>query len=425
MTPDTSGLIPLSAAQAQAAGVERLMSGVTAVTDMAGGALSEMQRVKEAGQWADARDGLYRFEQDVMRELEEVAQTPDLQNRWKQAIKDRLPAYLPQELTANVRERVAQATQSLENAGSIYLNKLSRLGQVDGARRAWERGVQTAVERGDAEQAMRRIEEGKDVFINGADAARLKETAGANVALNRDVQAVRKNPAAAQALLNAADPATDERARKIKAEAQVSYAELRRRYAQRIAECVAEGGMLMDEGLANAERHRLISPEQLRRYTDARDRRQEAMWQGVSVPLDKELLCRMTRMIDEDSGGADDVECLIELATSGLPSADVARLMQRRAVMMQAPQELRRAASRRLNHLFRKGAWGPTTDEYALEQWQSLQGDLLKAFEENPGNAEAAVEAIFKRENRLQDEGWVRFRDLKKSANAKKKEVGE
>ena len=57
------------------------------------------------------------------------------------------------------------------------------------------------------------------------------------------------------------------------------------------------------------------------------------------------LLCRMTSLIDEDCGGEEDADALIEVATSGLPAVQVERLLRRREVMLGIPRELRRAAS--------------------------------------------------------------------------------
>ena len=85
VAPDLSGVIPLNAFEAQAAGVRDLAAGVMDVSGVAGTALKEMQEVRDAGQWAQARDGMYRFEQDVMRELERF-------------LKNAAIAYQPEEL---------------------------------------------------------------------------------------------------------------------------------------------------------------------------------------------------------------------------------------------------------------------------------------------------------------------------------------
>lgn len=81
--------------------------------------------------------------------------------------------------------------------------------------------------------------------------------------------------------------------------------------------------------------------------------------------------------------------------------------------MMQVPQEVRRAASRRLSAMFRNGAWGPATDARAVEEWKRVQFALLDAVQRNPENAAAAMEEVFEKENRMQDAGWVGFRDMK------------
>lgn len=420
MAPDLSGLIPLAAFDAHAAGVRNLAAGVENLAGTAGTALKEMQEVREVGQWAEARDGLYRFEQDVMRELEAGGESEGLQERWRKALADRLPSYLPGGMSGRVKERVDLARENLETAGSIYLEKMSRLGQVERARRSWEGGVQAAVDQGDAVLAERRIGEGAGVFVTGDEAGLLAENARGRAALNRAVQEVRKDPAAALSLIPPGQESRlDDRERKVAQEASAAYGELKRRYADSIVRTVAGGGLLRDDGLANAEKHGLVSSEQLRRYAEARDRMLGAEVSGLSVPKDDLLLCRMTLLVDEDCGGEGDVDAMIEVATSGLPAAEVQRLVRRREAMVQVPQEVRRAASRRLSSMFRNGAWGPVTDARAVEEWRRVQLELLEAVERNPQQAAAEMEQVFEKENRLQDAGWVGFRDM--NNNSKKK----
>lgn len=413
IAPDLSGVIPLNALEAQAAGVRNLAAGVMDLAGTAGAALKEMQEVRDAGQWAQARDGLYRFEQDVMRELEAEGEPDRLQEKWKKALAEQLPSYLPGRMSAPVRERVDLARENLEAAGTIYLQKMSRLGQVEKARRSWAGSVETAVRQGDAALAERRIEEGRGVFVTGEEAARLAKEARTRVALNQAVQEVRRDPAAAVRLVAQGQemPRTPEE-RRVAGEAAAAYGELKRRYADAVANTVSGGGLLRDDGLANAEKRGLISSEQLRRYTAARDRRREAEFSGVSVPEDDMLLCRMVSLVDEDCGGEGDADALIEVATSGLSARQVERLLRRREVMMNVPLELRRAASRRLSSMFRNGAWGPPEDARAVEEWKRVQVELAEAVKRSPDRPGAEMEKIFEKENRLQDAGWVGFTDM-------------
>ncbi|MFR4416876.1 MAG: hypothetical protein ACLT8E_05560 [Akkermansia sp.] len=73
------------------------------------------------------RDGLYRFEQDVMRWRPAGAGPPS--GEWKKALAERLPAYLPGRMSAPVRS--AWSWRGRTVAGSIYLQKMSRLGQLE------------------------------------------------------------------------------------------------------------------------------------------------------------------------------------------------------------------------------------------------------------------------------------------------------
>ena len=190
VAPDLSGVIPLNAFEAQAASVRDLAAGVMDVSGVAGTALKEMQEVRDAGQWAQARDGMYRFEQDVMRELEAGGDSEHLQERWKKALSERLPSYLPARMSGPVRERVAMARENLETAGSIYLQKMSHLGQLEEARRYWAGGVESAVEQGEAALAERRIKEGSGIFVTGEEASRMAEEAHSRAALNRAVEEI-------------------------------------------------------------------------------------------------------------------------------------------------------------------------------------------------------------------------------------------
>ena len=413
VVPDASGVIPLNAFEAQAAGVRVLAAGAMDLAGTAGAALKEMQEVRDSGQWARARDGMYRFEQDVMRELEAGGEPDRLQERWKKALAERLPSYLPERMSAPVRERVDLARENLETAGTIYLQKMSRLGQLEEARRSWAGGVQSAVEQGEASLAERRIEEGRGVFVTRDEAARMAEEARSHVALNQAVQEVRRDPAAALRLVSRDREAPQIPAeRRVAQEAAAAYGELKRRYADSVARTVSGGGLLRDDGLANAEKHGLISSEQLRRYTASRDRRQAAEFSGVSVPEDDMLLCRMACLVDEDCGGEGDADAMIEVATSGLPAPQVKRLLRRREVMMSVPPELRRAASRRLSFMFRNGAWGPPEDARVVEEWKRVQMELAEAVKRSPEQPAAELEKIFEKENRLQDAGWVGFTDM-------------
>lgn len=414
MAPDLSGVVPLSVFEAQSAGVRQMAAGVMDLAGTAGNALKEMQVVRDAGQWAEARDGLYRFEQDMMRELEAQGNEDGIQERWRKAVKDRLPSYLPGRMSDPVKERVDMVRDKLESAGAVYLRQRSRLGQLEQARQSWEGGVQMAVEQGDAALAEQRIEEGRGVFVTGDEAGRMAEDVRGRVALDQAVREVRKDPVAALSLAPSGEDVPQSPVeRKVAEEAAASYAELKRRYSDSIVKTVAGGGLLRDDGLANAEKYGLISSEQLRRYTDARDRRQEAEFSGISVPADDGLLCRMTRLVDEDCGGEGDVDAMIEVATSGLSAVEVERLLQRREVMMKVPLDVRRAASRRLSSMFRNGAWGPVTDTRAVEEWKRVQLEALEAVRRTPEQAEVELERIFERENRLQDAGWVGFHDMK------------
>ena len=238
--------------------------------------------------------------------------------------------------------------------------------------------------------------------------------------LNRAVEEVRRDPAAAVSLVSRQEkmPGTPEE-KKVAEEAAAAYGELKRRYADALAVTVSGGGLLRDDGLENAEKHGLISSEQLRRYTASRDRRQTAEFSGISIPEDDMLLCRMTSLIDEDCGGEEDADALIEVATSGLPAVQVERLLRRREVMLGIPRELRRAASRRLSAMFRNGAWGPPEDARAAEEWKRVQTELAEAVKRAPEQPAAEMEKVFEKEKRFQDAGWVGFSDMNNGKEGK------
>ncbi len=287
---------------------------------------------------------------------------------------------------------------------------MSRLGQLEEARRYWAGGVESAVEQGEAALAERRIKEGSGIFVTGEEASRMAEEAHSRAALNRAVEEVRRDPAAAVSIVSRQEkmPETPEE-KKVAEEAAAAYGELKRRYADALAATVSGGGLLRDDGLANAEKHGLISSEQLRRYTASRDRRQTAEFSGISIPEDDMLLCRMTSLIDEDCGGEEDADALIEVATSGLPAVQVERLLRRREVMLGIPRELRRAASRRLSAMFRNGAWGPPEDARAAEEWKRVQTELAEAVKRAPEQPAEEMEKVFEKEKRLQVDVRVGF----------------
>lgn len=419
MAPDFSGMIPLGMFAAHAAGVERLAAGASG---LAGTVADGLREVSEAGQWAEAREGLYRFEQDALREMGAGGSVDDLQSRWRTALTEKLPSYLPSGLSGRVKDRVDAARQSLAEAGNIYAQKMARLGTVDKARRAWSDGVRSAVARGDVEQAGSRVSEGTGVFVTADEARGMAETVRNEATLQGALHEVRRDPAAAAPVLQALQSGrpVNEMERRVAAEFKVTHGELKKRYADAVLMSVAAGGRLNDEGLANAERYGLVDSGQVRRYAEARDRMSRAEWDGVKALANPGLLCRMAMLIDEDCGGDRDSDAVIEVATSGLPARQVAALARRREVMLQVPQEVRRAASRRLSAMFRSGAWGPVSDARAVEEWGRVQQSLMAAAESDPAHAADAMERVFERENRLQDCGWVGFNEMNKQRKENK-----
>ena len=147
--------------------------------------------------------------------------------------------------------------------------------------------------------------------------------------------------------------------------------------------------------------------------------RSHAEFSGISIPEDDMLLCRMTSLIDEDCGGEEDADALIEVATSGLPAVQVERLLRRREVMLGRPRELRRAASRRLSAMFRNGAWGPPEDARAAEEWKRVQTELAEAVKRAPEQPAEEMEKVFEKEKRFQDAGWVGFSDMNNGKEGK------
>lgn len=415
VAPDFSGMIPLDVIEAQSAGVRRLVGGVADLVAVSGGVLEGIRTVRDAGQWADAREGLYRFERDTMGELESSGDVDGLRDRWQQALDDKLPSYLPSNLSATVKERVDLVRQKLAESGDAHVEKLVRLGQVEQARQSWAGGVQVAVEQGDADLAGQRVLEGEGVFVTHDEALQMKDDVRMQAGLHGALQEVRKDPAAALPIAESKKNGVELNVheQRVLAEAGIAYDELKKRYADSIFRSVSGGGLLRDDGLYNAERHGLVSSEQLSRYAAARDREWEALASHVSVPVDDGLICRMTALIDEDSGGVSDADMMIEVATSGLPARELSRLAARRETMMQVPQEVRKSASRRLSSMFRKGAWGPTSDAMAVEEWKRVQLQLWDAVDKNPANAVEEMNKVFDQENRMQDAGWVGFKDMK------------
>ena len=165
MGPDLSGMIPLDALEAQAAGVRRLSAGVADLAGTAENMLAGMQEVRDAGQWAEARDGLYRFEQDVMQELDSAGAADDLQARWKKALADRLPSYLPEKMSGRVKGRVEAARENLAASGlaNTGISETTNL------------GLQTAYQ-----QALDSINQNKQSALQGLDQAKVQAQSTGN-----------------------------------------------------------------------------------------------------------------------------------------------------------------------------------------------------------------------------------------------------
>lgn len=414
IAPDMADRIPLNAASSQAQAVRQIQSGIDDVVQVADRYLSEFDEVRDIGQWADAREGLYRFEQEKLAEINREKDPNLRQEKWKQAVHEQLNDYLPAELSSRVQGRVDRAKKELYEAGQIYLTQSGKLSQLNDARKSWERSVADAVSRGDKELAENRVNEGAGVFLTETETKAAHEKVRQESDLQKNLAEVHREPNSikTQGVLDKPAEQITEDDIKLLLESSEYKNQLRQKFAYEMLRMVSSGIHQRDPWLGNAEKYGLISPEQYRRYSEARDKQERAYWQGKQIDRDWGMYCRMAMILDEDSGGENDTNALLELATSGLTKEDITSLMKRREAMLPIPQPIRKEAARRAAFMYRNGAWGVPGSRQALEEWHEFQNRLMKSAVENPDKAEERLEKVFQAEKSLQDAAWVRFRDM-------------
>ncbi len=414
LAPDMSGQIPLEAVTAQARAVRQVQAGLHDVVQVADRYLNELEEVRDIGQWADAREGLYRFEQEKLAEINHEKDPNLRQEKWKQAVNEQLGDYLPTGLSGRVQDRVDRAKKELYESGQIYLTQTEKLNQLEEARKSWERSVADAVNRGDESQAVSRVNEGAGVFLTETETKAVREKVRQESSLQKNIAELHREPNSikTQGVLEKSAEQITEDDIKLLLESSEYKNQLREKFAHEMLRMVSSGIHQRDPWLGNAEKYGLISPEQYRRYSEARDKQEQAYWQGKSLGRDLALYCRMAMILDEDSGGENDTNALLELATSGLSKEDISALMKRREAMLAVPPALRKEAARRAASMYRNGAWGVPGSQQALEDWQDFQSRLMKTATENATRTEEKIEELFRNEKSLQDAAWVRYRDM-------------
>lgn len=414
LAPDMSGQIPLDAVTAQARAVRQVQAGINDVVQVADRYLNELAEVRDIGQWAEAREGLYKFEQEKLAEINRERDPNLRQEKWRQAVQEQLADYLPTGLSGRVQERVNRAKKELYESGQIYLTQSEKLTQLKEARESWERSVAEAVSCGDESRAVSRVKEGAGVFLKESETPAACEKVKQEAKFQQDIAKLHREPNSIQQMGipdKKAEQITEDDI-KLLLESSEYKKQLREKFAHEMLRMVSSGIHQREPWLGNAEKYGLISPEQYRRYSEARDKQERAYWQGKSLDRDLALYCRMAMILDEDSGGENDTNAVLELATSGLSKEDISSLMKRREAMLGVPQALRKEAARRAAYMYRNGAWGVPGSRQALEDWHDFQHRLMTTVTENPAQAEAAIEELFRKEKSIQDAAWVRYRDM-------------
>ena len=340
--------------------------------------LPSIEQVARAGQQADIAATLENIAQEATEELMTLP-VRDWDYSWQQAYGARVQEFAAQYEGA---ERDAALRLSKEY-GSLYSMEGWRkmeLDRVQRARQQWQEQVDSAVQRGDADSALRWVEHGRGVFVPESEMQQSLDLVRNKSLQHRWQQKLQENPAAALAAWRTGDaphPESQEEVRLLESEMDRTRESLFRGLAMQLGSAVEEGCEPDMKVLTQAVETGLLSAEQVAQHCGSR----------------KELLaneaCDWLRRIDERDA-ADDARLTVDIALAPVPNEQKRLLLRRMQSTAGIPAPRRVEMSRTLWNLYQDGRFGCPGDAEALQCLGRLQEEggqlLLTKQEKEVGN---------------------------------------
>lgn len=373
--------LPLNALNDWGRSGRALGQGVAAAGTGVAELADSINRVMAAGNEADIADMLDEIGRETTEELMGKA-VNDWDYSWNQAYAPRVQQVLEQ-FSGDSRERARKMSEVYGYRYSLEGRRRMELERLHHSRRQWQKQVDAAIKRGDAEAARRWLEQGREVFVPEESMPRQLQDVQSRSLHSQWQNRLQQNP---QEALQAWD---SESAPRPQGEAELKSLETeifqaRRGVFSSLALKLAAG---VEQGIEPdaAELEQAVTAGVLPVETV----------QSLQQPrreLSAAEACNWLRRIDERSGD-DDEQLVVDIAFAPIPVEQRRVLLQRLQTGAQVPPQQRCEMSRRLWNMYHEGRFGCPGDEEALQSLGRLQEAAMQRL---AGGNEAANEKWLK-----------------------------
>ena len=340
--------------------------GVASAVEESVGLLDAMNRVRLAGDMADISGKLDEIGKETARELLELP-VRDWEYSWQQAYTPRVQEMLSQ-FHGETREQALRMSRERSEGYSLEGQRQLELQRIHHARGEWQKQVDDAVQRGDADAASLWVEQGRDVFVPEKQMQAQLENARNQSLQNRwqlQLQSAPHEALAAWQSEEAEKPASEREYRAVETAVQQTRSNLFHALAVQLVADV-EGGR--EPGVAELEQ--AVSSGVLPRES-------LVDWQKPRRAMNPAEACDWLRRIDERSSDAD-TSLSVAVALAPIPMPQRQQLMKRLNATAALPARQRIAVSRTLRSLYNEGAFGNPGDSESLRCLGRLQEEALQ-----------------------------------------------
>ena len=327
--------------------------------------LPSIERVTRAGDQAGLVAELETIGQETADELQNVP-VRDWSYSWQQAYTPRVQEMLAQ-LPLEEREQALRLSEEYGRRFALDGRRRMEVQRLRNARNCWQKQVDSAVQRGDTETALRWVEQGRGVFVPESEMQQERNGTRSRSLQNKWLQELRANPYATLAAWRtpgAALPEGESEVRQLETEMQQTRSHLFSGLASELGTAVEQGAEPDEQLLAQAAEAGVLDPGLVEQFHQPRRALQTS---GV---------CDWLRRIDERADHEDE-KITVEIALSPIPVEQKQRLLQRLQLSAAQPPQRRVEMSRTLWNLYRDGHFGCPGDEEALQSLGRLQEEAL------------------------------------------------
>lgn len=324
-----------------------------------------IHRVQSAGDEADMAGMLEEIGRETTRELLDLP-VRDWDYSWQQAYGARVQEMLGQ-FSGEAREKAQRMSETYGVRYSMEGQRQMELARIRRARTEWQKQVDSAVQRGDADAAGMWVEQGRELFVPETQMQQMQQKTRSRCLQHRWQQQLHDNPYdALESWQNdaAEKPAGDEELRHVETAMEQQKASLLGQLATRFAADLAQGNEPDEALLAQAAAAGVLQRDAAEK---ARQKRQ---------PLSATEACNWLRRIDERGAGQDDA-LAVDIVLAPAPLRERQRLLQRMMDTAQLPPAQRVATSRRLWNMYADGLFGCPGDAEALQCLGRMQEEAL------------------------------------------------